>query len=158
MSNSANMTMAERLAQKLKTSPMGELLDEDQLGEICARAINEAFFKERRETDSYGRETGRIEPEVVRMARDQFKAAMQPKVDEAVNELVTLPEFRQAIMETALALLPAMLLDGSRRGVFEAAMAGAQAAVNRVGEAVRDGSLGSGWLKPIGPSDVGVPA
>ena len=147
MSNSENMTMAERLAQKLKTSPMGELLDEDDLARVCKDAIQRAFFEKRTVKDGYHERT--LEPAIVEMARDLFKDAMMPVVEAGVKEMAESDEFRRAIMEVAIAAIPDLMMNLGRRAVSEAALAGANLAVERVQEGLRNGLLQQGAIHPI---------
>lgn len=140
MSNSENMTLAERLAQKLKASPMGELLDEDDLGELCKRAIEDAFFKPRVVKDGYRVET--LEPAILSEARGLFKAAMEPLIKKAAEDLAEKPEFRDLLAQAAIAVLPDMMLNFARTTISEASMRGANEAVARVNEMARTGMLG----------------
>lgn len=146
-SNSENMSMAERLAQKLKTSPMGELLDEDDLARVCKDAIKRAFFEKRTVRDGYHERT--LEPAIVEMARDLFKEAMKPVVEAGVKEMAASEEFRRAIMEVAIAAIPDLMMNIGRRAVSEAAVAGANIAVERVQEGLRNGMLQQGAIHPI---------
>lgn len=156
MSNSEHMTLAEKLAQKLKTSAMGEFLDEDALGDICKRALELAFFKPRETRGRYGDLLGKRDSEVVEMARDLFREEMKPKIAEAVREIAETDEFRQALHEVALASIPAMLLDAGRQAVTAAALATANTAILRIQEAARDGSLGRGGINMITAQDIGA--
>jgi hypothetical protein len=54
MSNSQNMTLEERIVQKLKSDTLMELVgDEDAITTLVTRAINEALFKERDDGNYY---------------------------------------------------------------------------------------------------------
>lgn len=141
MSNSENMTLAERLAQKLKSSSMGELLDEDDLGEICKRAIEEAFFKPHEVRDSYNR-VERREPLILGEARAIFRASMTPLIQKAAEDLVADPQFKALLLETAIAQIPQAMLEAGRGMITTAAMTGANDAVQRASELARSGMLG----------------
>lgn len=45
----ANIDMVARIAERLKTGAVGDLLTEDDLRDIVGRAITEAFFKPRKD-------------------------------------------------------------------------------------------------------------
>ena len=133
MSNSENMTLAERLAQKIKASPLGELLDEDDLGEICKRAIEEAFFKPREERDRYNSVT-RLEPRILAEARTASKEAMAPIFTAAAKDLAENP--------AAIGLIPDMMMNAGRLAAQEGAMKGARDAIEQVQQMARNGVLG----------------
>lgn len=140
LTNSSQMTLAERLAIKIKGSPMGELLDEDDLAGICKDAIERAFFQNRVVKDgSFSTRT--LEPLVVEEARDTFKAAMKPLIEAAAAELVASPEFRAALIQAAVACLPDMLMNSARSLAAETAYKGATQAIEEVQSLARAGLL-----------------
>lgn len=141
MSNSENMTLAERLAQKIKASPLGELLDEDDLGEICKRAIEEAFFKPREERDRYNSVT-RLEPRILAEARTASKEAMAPIFTAAAKDLAENPAFRELLAQAAIGLIPDMMMNAGRLAAQEGAMKGARDAIEQVQQMARNGVLG----------------
>lgn len=49
-----NMNMVDRVVERLKLSPVGDLITEDDLHEICKQAIQKTFFENRVIKDSSG--------------------------------------------------------------------------------------------------------
>lgn len=141
MSNSENMNLSERLAQKIKASPLGELLDEDDLGEICKRAIEEAFFKPREERDRYN-SVARFEPLIIEEARKAYREAMVPIFQTAAKELAETPAFRELLAQAAIGLIPDMMMNVGRQALMEGASRGAQMAIEQVQQMARSGVLG----------------
>lgn len=136
MSNSEKMTVEERLALKVKSSPLGELFDDDDLSEVCKRAIDTAFFKSRIIPRSYGG-ADTFEPMLVEEARKIFREKMSEKIAEVAAELAKTPEFMTAMAVAAAAELPALLLSGSRNAATMAAVEQSQHTLNQVQDLMR---------------------
>jgi hypothetical protein len=136
MSNSEKMTVEERLALKVKSSPLGELFDDDDLAEVCKRAIDTAFFKNRVVPRSYGG-ADTSEPVLVEEARKIFREKMSAKIAEVAEELAKTPEFMTAMAVAAAAELPALLLSGSRSAATMAAVEQSQQTLNQVQDLMR---------------------
>jgi hypothetical protein len=136
MSNSENMTVEERLALKIKGSPIGELFDEDDLAGVCKRAIETAFFKDRRVAKQYGG-VDVLEPVLVEEARKIFRDVMREKIEAVAMELAATPEFRTAMAVAAAAELPALLLVGSQRAANTAAIEQSAATLAMVQDSLR---------------------
>ena len=103
-SNSANMTVADRLAQRLKESDMGSLMDEDSVIEIAREAIRKAFFEERIVRDGYS--DRRVEPLAVSTARTTFEAAMKEAIKPVVDELIANDDFKIMIRRAVIDSIP----------------------------------------------------
>jgi hypothetical protein len=136
MSNSENMTVEERLALKIKGSPIGELFDDDDLAAVCKRAIETAFFKDRVTPRQYGG-ADRLEPVLIEEARKIFRDVMREKIEAVAMELAATPEFRTAMAVAAAAELPALLMVGSQRAANEAAIQHSAATLAMVQENLR---------------------
>lgn len=103
-SNSEKMTVAERLAQRIKESELGALLDEDSVTEIAQQAIREAFFKDRPGTDRYS--NARIPPLIVELATQTFKEQITKAIAPVVEALAKDEAFNMLIRESIIKTIP----------------------------------------------------
>jgi hypothetical protein len=104
VSNSANMTTAERLAQKIKDSPLGALLDEDDLTTIAADAIKKAFFQSYEVKEGYN--TVMRQPRVIDMVKEAFHDQVSVKMQPAIDALATDEEFAKIVHAAVMAQIP----------------------------------------------------
>lgn len=100
-SNSANMNISERLAQRVKESELGALIDEDDLGALCRQAIERAFFEERVDPGSYVNR--KLPPLILEIAEEAFKDKIEARVEELVAELTKTEAFRKVVIEAMVA-------------------------------------------------------
>lgn len=103
-SNSANMNIAERLAQRIKESELGALIDEDSLSEIAKKALEEAFFKPRHEGGYSNGKT--LPPLIVEQAGEAFKTAIADAIKPLVATLIADPKFNKLILDAVMASIP----------------------------------------------------
>lgn len=101
------MTLEEKLAQKLKSSSLGELLDEDNLTEICEKAIRKAFLDGYFIEGQYRKEP--VEAILVTVARDTFREIFNKQVQELCINIAKDPKFQQILMEAAIHCLPSAM-------------------------------------------------
>lgn len=100
-SNSAKMTLEERVAQRIKNSELGQFFDEDDLSAVVQRAITEAFFKPRVEPgNSYSYNRKELPPLAVELATAAFSEQFRALVKPAVEQLFANAEFREAVSQT----------------------------------------------------------
>lgn len=155
--NAEKMTMAERLSLKIRESPLGELIDGDDLDKISKDALERAFFQPVLipPTNSYSQPT-KGDPLIVTLARQVFKAELEAVAKKAVAELAAMPEFRTAIAEAAIAILPDIMMNHARQVAYTGSARGADAAVESVQNALRvrlnDPSLYIPSIPPIPPT------
>lgn len=104
-SNSEKMTTAEKLAQKIKESPLGTFIDEDELADIAKDALQLAFFKPR--SDNSDRwHTKTLPPLVVEMATEAFREQIKESIKPVVDMLVDDAEFRKLLLDATMAAIP----------------------------------------------------
>lgn len=97
-------SVADRLAEKLRASDFGELMDEDALTAIARDAIDRAFFQPRRKGDGFHR--SELPPLVVELAQKSFEAAIGERAKVLVDEIVKSDAFIEAITTAAILAIP----------------------------------------------------
>lgn len=103
MSSSTNMTVEDRLAEKLKAAEFAQWFGEDDLRELVAKAIDKAFFAERTD-DRGGYNRVKLPSLVVEVATQHVAAKLDQLVISAVKEkLAEHPEMLEAIVTKAVA-------------------------------------------------------
>lgn len=82
----ANVNLVDVVADRIKTSPLGELIKEEDLYDIVKSGIERAFFTDRAKPGRgpYSSET--IPPLIIDVIRDCMRDAMRPHVDRWVAE------------------------------------------------------------------------
>lgn len=107
MSN--NMPLEARVAERIRNSELGQFFNEDDLNDIVQRAIKAAFFTDRPDpatANSYhysDRKT--LPPLVVEIATETFKEKFAELVGPVIDELFSVPEFRDACSATIFATI-----------------------------------------------------
>lgn len=124
-----NISIADRLALKLRESEFGSLLDEADLTVIAKDAIDRAFFKNRQ---SGGYNSQPLPPLIVDMAREAFTKAMNDRAKALVDEMVKDEAFANAIRAAAIACIPDMLMNHGRAVTSQAALDGSRIALDMV--------------------------
>lgn len=75
----ANVNLVDVVAERIKTSPIGELIKEEDLYDIVKQGIERAFFKEReKQTSSWNRET--LPPLIIEVIREVLRDSLKPHV------------------------------------------------------------------------------
>lgn len=116
-----NITLADKLADKIKNSEIGTFMTEDDLLPLARDAIHKAFFEPEDVRSSHGYSTGVRKSKLVQLAEDEFKDAIKLEVKKIVDEMVKQPEFKTAIAETIAISIPAILTE-SVQTYFHASM------------------------------------
>lgn len=81
-----NMTIVDRVVERIKEQPIGDLIQEEDLYDIIKEAIPKAFFERQVIKDSYGRESGSKEPAIVETLRELLKDNVTAAVKEWMTE------------------------------------------------------------------------
>lgn len=111
--NASKMTVSERLAQRIKQSELGTLLDEDDVTDIARTAIERAFFETQKRTDGY--RTFESPPAIVEMAQACFKPIMEEMARKVVTRLANGEDFRNQLAMHVMQVLPAVLSGQARQ-------------------------------------------
>ena len=83
-----NETIVDRVVERLKLQPLGDLITEEDLHDIVKQAIPKAFFEKRAEIDrsSYRNEVIYKDPLIVELMRDLLRESTEKAVDAWVKE------------------------------------------------------------------------
>lgn len=78
-----NETIVDRVVERLKAQPLGDLITEEDLHDIVRDAIPKAFFERRKITvrDGYRSEEREVEPAIVEVLRDLLKDSAKAAVE-----------------------------------------------------------------------------
>lgn len=68
-----NETIVDRVVERIKQQPLGDLIREEDLYDIIKEAIPKVFFEKQSSRDSYGREIHSKDPVIVELMRDLLK-------------------------------------------------------------------------------------
>lgn len=110
MTNSANMTLEEKLVQRLKNLELFQLVDdEDAILELTTRAVREATIQPRRELDHFGRVRETDSPVLV-AARAHAEKVMEKIADKAMEDLFADPKAKKLLYEAMISLIPQVLM------------------------------------------------
>jgi hypothetical protein len=114
-SNSINMSVSEKLAQRIKESELGALLGPEDVDKLAADAIKLGFFTDR--VDNSGYQQKRLPPLIVEMAITAFREQVQKRATVVMDELMKDATFVAALAEAVQAALPALMMDAARYGM-----------------------------------------
>jgi hypothetical protein len=83
-----NETIVDRVVERLKLQPLGDLITEEDLHDIVKQAIPKAFFEKRTEVvhSSYRSETIYKDPLILEIMRELLKETVKKSVDEWIKE------------------------------------------------------------------------
>lgn len=83
-----NETIVDRVVERLKLQPLGDLITEEDLHDIVKQAIPKTFFEKRTEVDqsSYNPKTVYKDPLIVEVMRDLLKKSVEDAVRAWINE------------------------------------------------------------------------
>lgn len=95
-------SVADKLADKLRQSDFGDLMDDESLNRIAKDAIERAFFQPRE--GGYGVE--RKPPLLVEMAQTQFKEAVTEGLKPIIDEITKSDEFLDALIKATILAIP----------------------------------------------------
>lgn len=68
-----NITIVDRVVERIKLQPIGDLIQEEDLYDIIKEAIPKAFFERQVTKDSYGHESSTKDPVIVEVMRELLK-------------------------------------------------------------------------------------
>jgi len=138
-SNSAKMTLEDKVVQHIKDVGMGVLIDdEDAILELVKRAVHAALIDPPQKRSTYGsgwENDG--EAIAVKTAREIAKKAADRVTDELVEVLAKDDEFRKKILEAYVLAIPGAINDSARGLVIGIQDTAAQKAFFSVQEHVR---------------------
>ncbi len=100
----SQMTVADKLAEKIKNSELGALIDADDLDRIATAAIHKAFFEPRVNPDRYA--SGQMSPLIVEMATAQFRDIIKERLKPTVEALVASEEFTAMVLQAVSLNIP----------------------------------------------------
>lgn len=82
-----NETIVDRVVERLKAQPLGDLITEEDLHDIVKEAIPRTFFEKRyvREGSGYNERTVEKEPLLVEI----FRSLVRPIVEQSVKQWLT---------------------------------------------------------------------
>lgn len=105
-----NISIYDRLADRLKNSEVGALLSEADLVPISRQIIEKAFITEK---NRWGQFEG---SPLVKIIHEQMKETVAIEVKKIVEEMSSTPEFRKEVVEILLLSLPNVLSHSMRDG------------------------------------------
>lgn len=77
-----NETIVDRVVQRLKTQPLGDLITEEDLHDIVKQAIPAAFFEEQRVPSKHGSGFDVLEPKIFEIMRDLLNESAKSAVSD----------------------------------------------------------------------------
>lgn len=83
---SSNQNIVDRVVERIKKQPLGDLITDEDLYDIVKEAIPKAFFEPRSVVvqGSYRNETKTVEPAIVEVLRDHLRASVDKQIGEWV--------------------------------------------------------------------------
>lgn len=117
MTNSAKMTLEERLVQKIKGDTLASLIgDEDAILELTKRAIQEALFQPQRTPKQYGGYT-EMDSIAVAAARAAANRACDKIATETVTKLMSDQAVRAALDAAFAKMMPGAIYHWLNQGL-----------------------------------------
>lgn len=108
MSNSTNMTLEEKIVQKLKDETLFQLIgDEDAITDLVGRAIREALFKDHVDRSGYNSVT--TPSPVMAAARKVAEQAAKEMIEKEVALLLEDEKLRGALLQAFIAAIPSAM-------------------------------------------------
>lgn len=82
-----NETIVDRVVERLKTQPLGDLITEADLHDIVKQAVPKAFFEERRDPNfsGYG-QAPILPPRIVEVMRELLRDSAKSAVEKYLND------------------------------------------------------------------------
>lgn len=81
-----NMTVVDRVVERIKLQPLGDLITEEDLFDIVKEAIPKVFFEDRIVDQGGYNGTRKVEPAIVEVMREGLKEYVRKAVDEWLIE------------------------------------------------------------------------
>lgn len=83
---SSNRTIVDRVVERLKAQPLGDLITEEDLHDIVKEAIPKAFFQKRVLPNRTGYGTEEKDPLIIEVMRDLLKDSAKEAVDKWLTD------------------------------------------------------------------------
>ena len=100
-----NETIVDRVVDRLKTQPLGDLIQEEDLYDIIKQAIPKAFFEKRTQIvgSGYSAKTVEREPVIVEALRDALEASVRQYItDWTVENGEVVADYWREVMDANL--------------------------------------------------------
>ena len=100
-----NETIVDRVVDRLKTQPLGDLIQEEDLYDIIKQAIPRAFFEKRTQVigSGYSAKTVDREPVIVEALRDALEASVRQYItDWTVENAEVVGDYWREVMDANL--------------------------------------------------------
>lgn len=100
-----NETIVDRVVDRLKTQPLGDLIQEEDLYDIIKQAIPKAFFEKRTQVvgSGYSAKTVEREPVIVEALRDALEASVRQYItDWTVENAEVVGDYWREVMDANL--------------------------------------------------------
>ena len=100
-----NETIVDRVVDRLKTQPLGDLIQEEDLYDIIKQAIPKAFFEKRTQIvgSGYSAKTVEREPVIVEALRDALEASVRQYItDWTVENAEVVGDYWREVMDANL--------------------------------------------------------
>lgn len=100
-----NETIVDRVVDRLKTQPLGDLIQEEDLYDIIKQAIPKAFFEKRTQVigSGYSAKTVGREPVIVEALRDALEASVRQYItDWTVENAEVVGDYWREVMDANL--------------------------------------------------------
>lgn len=100
-----NETIVDRVVDRLKTQPLGDLIQEEDLYDIIKQAIPKAFFEKRTQVvgSGYSSKTVDREPVIVEALRDALEASVRQYItDWTVENAEVVGDYWREVMDANL--------------------------------------------------------
>lgn len=135
---SSNMDLAAKLAERIRTSDLGEWIDEDDLREIGKEALKLAFLKDTK--DGYGHTT--TPSLLVRTMEETFREQVIEVMKPAVVELCKDEDFIKLLTQKMVLAFPKAMDDAARHlagaSVYIATTQNDQQLQNKLGATINE--------------------
>lgn len=141
MTKATNMTVEDRLAEKLKSAEFAQWFGEDDLRELVAKALDRAFIKPRIVHDGYrSQERPAL---LVEVASEHVKQQIDALVLKAISEELTKePDRLETLVADALKDgIEALVLRAIAKGVSHALISGEMNVQARIADMIRSGAI-----------------
>ncbi len=110
MTNSAKMTVEEKLVQHLKNVGLGQLIeDEDALTELTREALKQALWQPIRMPKQYGGGWDEKDSLIITEARALGKIILSKMIEDEMKALLDKPEVREKMIQAILMQVPDIL-------------------------------------------------
>lgn len=102
----SNVSIVDRVVERIKTQPLGDLITEEDLYDIVKEAIPKAFFEKKTVTlnkGSYNQTQHTEEPVIVTALRDALQEHVRTQIKDWMAEnLETVNEYWKSVMDAGL--------------------------------------------------------